>query len=313
MNQQMDWQQPVFVGDTVRVEAFIDSVSEGAQTLKLRLQAKNQKSETVMTGSAQVKLAARVAELPGQTIREKFALVTGGSRGIGAAIATALARNGHRVAITYHSNSPAARDVVAAIETAGGRAEAFAWDGGEEDSAARLWDQIVNRLGEPEILIHAASPPIAYESVGELSTAHLRQYFRVQVESALDLVRQAIPTMEASGFGRVVFLGTSYLFGQPPAKMGAYIIAKSALWGLTRTLALELGPRKITVNMISPGMTVTDLTSDVPQRLKEVEARRVPARRLAVPEDAAALITFLVSAEAGYINGQNIPVTGGPI
>jgi 3-oxoacyl-[acyl-carrier protein] reductase len=95
--------------------------------------------------------------------------------------------------------------------------------------------------------------------------------------------------------------------------MAAYIAAKQSLWGLVRSLALELGPQQITANMVSPGMTVTELTADVPVRIKEAEARKVPLRRLALPEDVANTIAFLASDSGGYLSGVNLPLTGGPV
>lgn len=313
MNQQMEWLQPAFVGDTVKVEAEITSVSEGAQILKLALRASNQRGEPVMTGTAQVKLAARVAPADEKSDTRRVALVTGGSRGIGAAIAAALAKEGHHVAITYHTNRAAAQKVVSGIETSGGRAEAFPWDGSNPESAARLLEQVREGLGAPTILVHAAAENIAHEGVADVNLETFRQFQRVHVESALLLVQAALPDMEKARFGRIVLLGTSYLSGQPPVKLASYIVAKSALWGLARCLATELGPRKITTNMISPGMTVTDLTSDIPQRIKEAEARRIPVRRMAVPQDIATLIVYLASEEAAFLNGENISLTGGPV
>lgn len=94
--------------------------------------------------------------------------------------------------------------------------------------------------------------------------------------------------------------------------MGAYVAAKEALWGLTKGMAAELGPSGITTNMVSPGVTVTDLTAFVPARAKEVAARTSPMRRLATSQDTAELVAFLASTAAGFINGSNLPVTGGP-
>jgi 3-oxoacyl-[acyl-carrier protein] reductase len=119
--------------------------------------------------------------------------------------------------------------------------------------------------------------------------------------------------MQERRFGRLIFLGTTYLFGAPPVKLAAYVAAKQGLWGLVRCLALELGPQQITANMLSPGMTVTDLTSDIPVRMKEAEARRVPLRRLALPQDVAGAVAFLASDAGGYISGVNLPLTGGPV
>ena len=129
----------------------------------------------------------------------------------------------------------------------------------------------------------------------------------------MNAVHAAGPGMEQRKFGRFIFLGTAALSGTPPAGWAAYVSAKSALTGLIRCAASELGRLGITVNMVSPGLTVTDLTADIPQRAKAVEAHHNPMRRLATAEDTANAISFLLSDAAGYINGVNLPVTGGPV
>jgi len=315
MNQSMDWMKPVFVGDTICVEAEIESVSAGAATLSLILRATNQNQEAVMKGSAKVKVAVKLAEdTAGTPPKEpRVALVTGGSRGIGAAIARAFAAAGMEVAIACKSNRPAAEEVVRQIVTAGGRARCWVTGLESEGSGTALVNEVLAAYGRVDVIVHAATQPVPAMVFSELKTEDLRAYHRMHVEVPLELVQAATPGMTERRFGRFIFLGTSYLFGTPPSKMAAYIAAKQGLWGLVRSLALELGPQQITANMLSPGITITDLTADIPQRFKETEARRVPVRRLAVPEDVAQAAVFLASEAAGYISGQNLPLTGGPV
>ncbi len=315
MNQHMDWLKPVFVGDSVKVEAEIESVSTGAETLMLQLRAANQNGEAVMRGSAQVKLAPKLAEkAPKQAEKEtRTALVTGGSRGIGAAIARSLAAAGCNVAITYHSNRSAADEVLRDLAQCGVVGQAYQADLLKEGSGADIASRAEHDLGRIDIVAHAATQPLPVCEALETQPALMRDFHRIHVESALELARAAAPGMIKRGFGRLVFLGTSALFGSPPPKMAAYLAAKHSLWGLVRCLAAELGPHQVTANMVSPGLTVTDLTSSIPPRMKEAEARRVPVRRLAMPEDVADAVAFLSSEHSGYINGQNIPVSGGPV
>ena len=314
MSQSMEWLKPVFVGDHVRVEVEVESVSPGAEVLTLVLRTKNQQGDLVMQGQAKVKLASKLAEqTSGPATEPRVALVTGGSRGIGAAVARALGAAGWKVAIAYHSNRGAADDVVRSIVTAGSIAESFAGDLVKEGSGGGLVQQVEHGFGRLDAVVHCATQPLNPKALNELSTADLRSFQRIHVESAWELVQAALPGMTERRFGRLIFLGTSALFGAPPAKMSAYVAAKQSLWGLVRSLALELGPQQITANMVSPGLTVTDLTADVPVRIKETEARRVPLRRLALPEDVANAIAFLASESGGYISGVNLPLTGGPV
>lgn len=313
MNQSMEWLRPVFVGEIVTVEAVIDQVSAGANLLTLKLRAANDSGQEVMTGSAKVKVAEKIAAAEAKVSETRVALVTGGSRGIGGAIARSLGRVGFDVAVAYHSNRAAAEAQVAELVTAGVRAQCFACDLSEEGSGGSLVESVIGNFGRVDVVIHAATQPLMTLPLSELGAADFRSYWRVHVEAAQELVRASLPGMTERRHGRFVFIGTSALFGPPPPKMAAYVTAKQALWGLVRCLALEMGPHQVTANMISPGMTITDLGADTPQRIKEMEARRVPLRRLATPEDASGLVAFLAGESGGYINGQNLPITGGPV
>lgn len=314
MSQSMEWLKPLYVGDTVRVEVEIENVSPGAEVLSLALRAANQQGEQVMQGNARVKLASKLAEQPDSETKEpRVALVTGGSRGIGAETALALGAAGWQVALTYHSNRHAADGVVQRITTGGSPAQAFAADLEAEGSGTSLVQEVAAAFGRVDAVVHCATHPVTPVALAELGAAEMRRYHRIHVEAAWELVQAALPGMQERRFGRLIFLGTTYLFGTPPVKLAPYVAAKQGLWGLVRCLSLELGPHQITANMLSPGMTVTDLTSDIPVRMKEAEARRVPLRRLAVPQDVAGAVAFLASDAGGYISGVNLPLTGGPV
>lgn len=315
MSQSMEWFKPVFVGDTIRVEVEIESASAGAEVLTLALRALNQSNDRVMQGSAKVKVAARLAETAPKNAEKatRVALVTGGSRGIGAAVARALGAVGFNVGISYHANRNAADEVTQSLAAAGVAANAYQAALEKDGSATALVQRVGQDFGRLDVVVHCATQPLNNLGALEATAADVRAYHRIHVESAVELVHAAAPPMIGQKFGRFIFIGTSALFGAPPPKMTAYLAAKQALWGYVRSLAVELGPQHITTNMISPGMTVTDLTADVPQRIKEAEARRVAVRRLALPEDIAVTAAFLASEGAGYINGANLPLTGGPV
>ena len=314
MSQSMEWHKPAFVGETIRVEVEIESVSAGAETLTLKLRARNQSGDDLMHGSAKVKVAAKLAAQSEITRTEpRVALITGGSRGIGASIAKALAAAGHHVAIVYRSDRDAADAVCKACATDTIRAQSYCFDLAAPGTGTALVQRVLRDFGAVHVIAHAATQPVLPLAINEITTDQLRAYQRLHIEAALELVQAASPSMIEQRFGRLLFMGTAYLFGAPPAKMAAYVTAKQGLWGLVRSLALELGPHQITANMMSPGMTITDLTADIPQRMKEAEARKVPVRRLAVPEDIAQTAAFLASDAAAYINGQNLPLTGGPV
>ena len=308
----VEWHHPVYVGDEIVVEATVSRVAAGAELLMLDLKAENAEGRTVMTGQARVKVGERVGGKDGPAERAKVALVTGGSRGIGAAIVRRLALAGCDVAVNFKRDAKAAEALVR--ECAGGsRVLSFAADVADPDAAAALARTVEERFGRLDVVVHGATPPVLESAADALTYAQVEPFLRTYLGGALSLVGAATPGMQARGFGRFVFLGTSYLFGSPPRRMAAYLTAKHALWGLVRSLAVELGPHGITSNMISPGMTVTDFTAHVPLRHKEVEARTNPMRRLPLGEDTAELVSFLAQPEAGYLNGLNLPLTGAPV
>lgn len=313
VRQVVEWPYPAFVGDRVEVTASVTRVSDAAGVLDLKIHAENQDGKVVMTGEARVKVGTKISAISGaQKQATPVVLVTGGSRGIGAAIARRVARAGMAVAINYHVAQDQAEGVVDEIRSAGGQATAFRADLRDPEAASALVREVLEKFGQIDIVVHAASPALPRTSVQQLRYAEVEQYLRLYAEAAISIVAGALPGMIERKFGRFIFLGTGAMLGTPTIGWAAYLIAKHALWGLVRSMAMELGPLGITANMVSPGMTVTELTADIPLRAKEIEARRNPMRRLATPDDTAEVVVFLASAEAGYISGVNLPVVGGP-
>ena len=313
MGHSVEWQHPVYVGDEIVVEVTVSRVAAGAEMLLLDLSARNAEGRAIMTGQARVKVGERVGGQDGPSERAKVALVTGGSRGIGAAIVRRLARAGCDVAVNFKENASAADALVRECSDGGSTVLSFAADVAEPDAAAALARKVEERFGRLDVVVHGASPPVLERAADALSYADVEPFLATYLGGALALVGAASPGMQARGFGRFVLLGTAYLFGSPPRHLAAYLTAKHALWGLVRSLAVELGPHGITSNMVSPGMTITDFTAHVPLRVKEVAARTNPIRRLPLGEDTAELVSFLVKPEAGYLNGVNLPLTGAPV
>ena len=314
ISQFIEWPSPVFVGDDVELTVRIMSISTGANILCLETTAMNQKGTLVMTGKATVKVSEKIGSVPvenGKTAQ--VALVMGGSRGIGAAIARVLAAQGYSVALTYMESKVQAQAVVNDIRRVGGRADLFNVNLSNPVQAADLVKLIQKKWGSLDLVVHGASPSVQVKKVSELQYADVEPFFQMYIASSLALVEAALPVMVEKKYGRFIFIGTSALFNAPPAGLGAYVIAKEALWGLVKCLATELGPQGITTNLVSPSLTITDFTDYVSVRVKEIEARKSPMRRLATIEDTAHCVAFLASPAASFINGVNMPVIGGPV
>jgi 3-oxoacyl-[acyl-carrier protein] reductase len=313
MNQSIEWTAPVFVGDQIEITATIAAVSDGASVLRLDLEARNQRDELTMRGNAQVKVSEKVSgTASSESDDDRVVLVTGGSRGIGAAIAQRLGSCGMSIALNYHSAKKAAEDVVNQVQGAGGTARAFAADLNDPNATKTMVNDVIGVYGRLDIVVHCAVPGINPRNVSELHYSDMEDQLKLTLGGAISIVSATQRGMAERGFGRFIFLGTSAMNGTPPVGWAAYLTAKQALWGLVKSMATEFGPSGITTNMVSPGLTVTDLTTDIPVRAKEVEAHRSPMRRLATSQDTAELVSFLAGNASSYINGANLPVSGGP-
>lgn len=314
MGQSIEWLHPVFVNDTIELTVKVERSSRAAGILFLEMSAENQSGKQVMKGSAKVKVMEKLSSLkPMQTGGRRVALVTGGSRGIGAEIAKQLAASGLDVAIVYKSSKEEALGLVEKIRASNSRGEAFEADVTDERALNRMLDAALRKFGHIDVVVHGASPAVPALGLTELGYEQFDSYFKAYVGAGLALMKGTCPGMFERRFGRFIFLGTSYLFGTPPAGMAAYVSAKEALLGLAKSMAVELGPKGVTCNMISPSMTVTDLTAGISPRTMELEARKSAVRRLATAEDAAQLAVFLASEGAGYLNGVNFPLMGSPV
>jgi NAD(P)-dependent dehydrogenase (short-subunit alcohol dehydrogenase family) len=237
----------------------------------------------------------------------KRALVTGGSRGIGRAIADALAAAGADVAITYQSSADKAQEVVRGIEAMGRRATAIAADSADPAAVKRSVEQAVAALGGLDILVNNAG--IArYESVEDISLETLDAILDVNVRSVVLATQAALPHLGKGG--RIVNIGSCLAEQVPFPGVTVYSMSKSALVALTKGLARDVGPRGITVNIVHPGPTDTDMN---PSTGAGADGQRgmTALGHYGKPEDVAAAVVFLASPAAGQITGTGLTVDGG--
>ena len=240
-------------------------------------------------------------------------IVTGGSRGIGAAVAAALGRQGAKVVVNYHSSREAADEVVAAVTALGGEAVAVGADVGDRAGAVSLADAALEAFGRVDVVVNNATPPIERKPFEELAWEEVDAYWRTYVQGPFELAQRVLPGMKERGFGRFVHLLTTAMWGTPPAGTSGYVAAKSALWGMAKGMAVELAPFGITVNAVSPSAVMTDQWSAESETRRRAMALSVPAKRLASPEEVAATVMFLVGEQGAYVTGANLPVAGGEV
>jgi len=240
---------------------------------------------------------------------EKVALVTGGSRGIGAAIAHSLSEAGAAVALCAR-HLEAAESVAKAIEARGGRALAVKADIGRAEDADRVVAACMDRFGRLDILVNNAG--ITRDGlVLRMRDEDWDQVLAVNLAGAFRCARAALrPMLKQKQGGRIISIG-SVVGSMGNAGQANYAAAKAGLIGLTKALAREVASRGVTVNAVSPGFIDTDLTAGLPESVRRTSLTQIPLGRFGTAGDVAAAVTFLASDGAAYITGQVIHVNGG--
>ena len=239
----------------------------------------------------------------------KRALVTGGSRGIGAAIALTLADDGADVVVTYGRSAERAAEVVAAIKAKGRNASAIQADAADPAMVRRAVDEAVAVLGGLDILVNNAAIA-TYATIAEVKVAAIDELFAVNVRGTILTSQAAIPHLPAGG--RIVTIGSGGADRIVGDTGTIYFMTKSALQTFTRGLARELGPRDITVNLVQPGSTDTDMNpADGPYA--DFQRSLIPLGRYGTPDDVAAAVAFLVTPAARHITGAILNVDGGQL
>lgn len=233
------------------------------------------------------------------------ALVTGGSRGIGAAISLALASQGWSVGVNYRSGESAAAETVGQIARAGGRALALQADVTDPQQIEDAFERLTAELGPVLVLVNNAGVR-ADDLALSMQDSEWARVLDTNLTAAFRLTRKALRAMIRARFGRVINLAS--VVG-PRANPGQsnYAAAKAGLIGMTKTIATEVARRGVTVNAIAPGLIATDMTADLDGSLLE----SVPARRAGTPQEVAACAAFLASEQAGYVTGSVLYVDGG--
>jgi len=241
---------------------------------------------------------------------DRVAIITGASRGIGAAIAVRLARDGFAVVINYAHGAAAAEALARRIEADGGRAMAAQADVGDAGAVSRLFDAAEAAFGGVDVIVNNAGI-MALGTIAESDDAMFDGMMNINLKGAYHGMREAARRLRHGG--RIINCSTSVI-GLRTEQYGIYAASKAAVEAMTAVLSKEMRGRGITVNAIAPGPTATDLflegkSPDLIDRLAKLN----PLERLGTPEDIAAAVSFLVSPDGGWINGQVLRANGGMI
>ena len=250
-----------------------------------------------------------MAQALSETNGQRVALVTGASRGIGRAVATALAAEGRRVYINYARNQTAAEETRDAITTQGGSAELLQFDVAEAEATNSAINSILADAGRLDILVNNAG--ITRDGLlVRMKEDDWDAVLATNLTGAFHCSRRAAKAMMKQRWGRIVNV-TSVTGEMGQQGQANYAASKGGLIALTKAMARELATRSITVNAVSPGFVETDMTAELPDSVKETLLTQIPMGRIGHPEEVAATVTFLVSDAASYITGQVVRVNGG--
>ena len=312
-SQSLEFLIPVRVGDDITVRAEVIGKITRERIIELRTDIFNQSGQKVTTGVAKVKI---VDSSPQYKIAEdeqpkRVALVIGGTGGIGSAVATQLSSDGFSVALHYFNNAEKAKKIQNEITSKGGICLIFRADVSLEAEVRTLVESVVRHFETITVLVNCATIRVTAAPFLKLNWTGMQAHLDVGLKSAFNLAQAIVPVMKHRKTGTIIHMTTQYVDGTPPAELIPYVTAKSALNGFSKALAVELAPIGITVNMVSPGMTDTDLVADIPEKSRLMTAARTPLRRLAQPEDVAGAVSFLASPKARFLTGETIRVNGG--
>ena len=243
-------------------------------------------------------------------LREKVVLVTGASRGIGAAAAKRLGKSGASVIINYHQNRDAAQRVLDEIHGAGGRGMLVQADVTSRDQVELMIEAARNQYGAIDVLVNNAYFPFRVGQLHELSWDEFHRAIEHELIAFYNCVQVCLPDMTQKKSGKIIVVSTR-LAQQPLPRMGAYAAAKSALESMADTMAIELGPLGINVNVVTPAFTLTEASLIMPEAYRERVRENRPLKKHLYPEDVAGTIAFLAGDEASMLTGSHILITGG--
>jgi 3-oxoacyl-[acyl-carrier protein] reductase len=247
---------------------------------------------------------------PSFSLQNRVALVTGSSTGLGKAMARALGQAGAKVAVNYQNNAQRAEATFAELRSDNIEAMLVRGDVTDEAEVERMISEIAAKLGPVDILVLNATPAQPQKPIEEYDWAFYQQMLDFFVKSPFLLTRACLPHMKAQRWGRIINIG-SEVVARGVAPFTAYVAAKGGQNGFNRSLASELAPWGITVNMLSPGWIPVERHENDPEEAKEGYRRLIPMDRWGVPQDMAGATVFLASDASSFITAQNLHINGG--
>jgi 3-oxoacyl-[acyl-carrier protein] reductase len=317
-SQTLEFLIPVRVNDEITVKAEVLSKNERLNSIELKTDVYNQNKQLVIKGIANVKIIEDQVDEKDDiedTISnfKPVAIIIGSTGGIGTAVSKKLIEKGYDIALFYHSNEIKVDEIIEYSKKYGSKVIKVKTDIKQNGSIEDGIDKVNRFFDRIDVFVNCATSKIPNIKVLNLELNDIKEQFSMNIESNFFFIKKILPVMQKTKSGRIIFFTTQYTEGTPPSDVMAYVIAKQALNGMAKSLAVELATHGITVNLVSPGMTQTELISEIPEKAKLMTAAKAPLKRLAMPDEVASAVVYLASKEAAYITGETIRINGGQI
>ena len=312
--QSLEFFIPVREGDEISIIATVINKLSHLNSIELSTDIFNQNKQKVICGTAQVKIIEEeIKELITDAHEPvKTALVLGATGGIGKATALKLASNGYDLILQYNSNKDKAISLKTEIEKFGVLVDLIQINLLKENSINEIFEFVKRKFNFLSIFVNAATIPLANIHFEQVEWSDFEKQINTNIRTNFCLIQKLLPLMSGQNYGKIVLI-TTQAIEQPNTQWLPYITAKSALHGFAKSTSIELAKYGIRVNLVSPGMTDTELLSNIPNKTRLLNAAKTPLKRIAKPEDIANAIYYLASRDSDFLTGETIRINGGQV
>ena len=312
--QSLEFLLPIRIGDKLKIIATVSKKIDRQNSIELQTDIFNQHRQKVTSGIAKVKIIEdEVASNDQEVTDEKTILIIGSTGGIGMQTARTLASEGYNLILHYHSNKAQANKLKKELEAlTDKRIIVVKADILKESDVNDMVSELSRYFKKISGFVNASTLHFGNIKLENMEWSDISSQIDINIKSNFNIVQNIMPLMQENKYGKIVFM-TTQATEQYNSEWLHYITSKSALNGFAKALAAELAPKGIRVNLVSAGMTNTNLISDIPEKLKLITAARTPLRRLAEPQDIANTISYLVSEKSDFLTGETIRVNGGQV
>lgn len=313
-SQTIDFLLPVRINDEITIKAEVTGKNERERYITLDIKIFNQHNQVVTKGISKVKIVDEIIEekknIQEDKVTRRTALIIGASGGFGSEISRTLAKDNYDLILHYNSNSVKAKELKSELDSLGGRNITIKSDLKNESSIIELKENILRFVQNIDVIIISISPKLVTTPFDAVEYSSFTDHMKLNIEVPFHLAKHLVSLMKKDQSPSIILM-SSMVADQPLQGSLAYSVAKAALNGLTKGLAIELAGKGIRVNAVSPGMADTDLISEIPLKSRLMVEAKTLRGRLATPKDIASSVKFLASKESDYMTGEILRINGG--